>query len=62
VLQVDYLQEINSNHLESYYIVLNNTNHLKSYYIIQVPNTAADTRRQGPDNLCSHTTKLTTSM
>jgi hypothetical protein len=28
----------------------------------QVPNSAADIHQQGPDNICSHTTKLTTPM
>jgi len=30
--------------------------------ISQVPNSAADTHQQGPDNISSHTTRLTTMM
>jgi len=29
---------------------------------LQVPNSAADTHQHGPDNICSHTTRLTTTM
>ena len=35
---------------------------IRRFGLSQVPNSVADIHQQGPDNICSHSTRLTTPM